>query len=463
MTELRTQYREQRRTFTESRTERNEDGTVDTTQVERIVVELIAEQVLVDHFEPTKSVDSPTFPSLENELEILSSPSDDGWIDFVEQFRAEGERALHEKRNSTVPNPSARALLDGPAGPVYVGHRSSSEQNRDSPVFFQNYPGDDNPRLQLYTYLDAQTQKWRSFEVLGVFLQTYNNPAFDGGRLGTSSWLGLPDSGAVPVTPASTEPFVGDAAVREALARGTPVWTQKFENGYLVQTAPDVVRAFDLQGRPVGGPIAVDPFDPYAPRTADLNASQIMNILDAQAPSNSPLRARAQAIAEHMVRESERTGVPAWLMLAQMKFENSLGDLRNATLNPAETIYEIRDGRKVAVGTGSANNLFGFAGTHPLTKRFVELDDGLRFQAYGSYEESITAYANTIAANYAGRPLLVPGEPSPGDANTQSFIERYFPRWQNGEARQKEYLAAIQAAARNWAGISVGPSTVVVP
>lgn len=182
----------------------------------------------------------------------LASRTVQAWQAWCDQaFRQAAQAELSRKRSSAVPDPQVRALLQGPASKVYVGAWSTNPGAENVPVFFQEFPAT-NPRMQLYTF--PRNGQWVSFEVAKDFYKAYADPTFTGGRLGTSSALGFPDSGSEFLRPnGPSQPFAADPEVAALLASGKQVNFQKFTNGYLV-VLNGKVQAFKLDGTRMGSP-----------------------------------------------------------------------------------------------------------------------------------------------------------------------------------------------------------------
>jgi hypothetical protein len=193
----------------------------------------------------------------------LSSRTVKAWQDWCDQnFRQAAQAELARKRGSSVPDPQVKALLQGPASKVYVGAWSTNPGAEQVPVFFQEFPPT-NPRMQLYTF--PRNGQWVSFEVAKDFYKAYADPTFTGGRLGTSSALGFPDSGSEFLRAGGpSQPFASDPEVAALLASGKSVNFQKFTNGYLV-VLNGKVQAFKLDGTRMGTPYPGGRMDGAAP------------------------------------------------------------------------------------------------------------------------------------------------------------------------------------------------------
>ncbi|MEN9800533.1 MAG: hypothetical protein RL653_4230 [Pseudomonadota bacterium] len=175
------------------------------------------------------------------------------WQDWCDQnFRQAAQAELARKRGSSVPDPQVKALLQGPASKVFVGAWSTTPGADQVPVFFQEFPPSPNTRMQLYTF--PRNGQWVSFEVAKDFYKAYADPTFTGGKLGTSSALGFPDSGSEFLRKnGPSQPFAADPEVAALLAAGKSVNFQKFTNGYLV-VLNGKVQAFKLDGTRMGSP-----------------------------------------------------------------------------------------------------------------------------------------------------------------------------------------------------------------
>jgi hypothetical protein len=133
-----------------------------------------------------------------------------------------------------------------------------------------------------------------------------------------------------------------------------------------------------------------------------------------------------------------------------MEFETSFGSTVNCTVQTQRAILV----RGVRVRTGCAYNLFNITTPNLQTGEYLHSGTGVNYRAYGSFQESITDYCNLLARYYRDLPCWAGG---------RSFIEKYFPLWQNGEARQREYFATLQRAARRWGKTAITSSTVLLP
>lgn len=157
-----------------------------------------------------------------------------------------GRRAIDDKARTQLPEASMNILAKGPSGPVYVG--ASSPTSPTTAVFFKNFPSDDTPQLQIYAY--AKGDEMHAYEVGGAFLQAYGDAAFTDGKLGSSSFLGLPRSGSEALNADSTLPLAKDPSVAALLAKGDALRVQAFENGFLVDLGAGCLQAFDNSGKP---------------------------------------------------------------------------------------------------------------------------------------------------------------------------------------------------------------------
>jgi hypothetical protein len=205
-------------------------------------------------FEPqqTRSFAALSTPARSGGPPPLEGRTAESWQQYAEQFRGRAEGELATKRSLPVPDPKVSALLKGGGGPVYVGAWSTTPGKENTPVFFQNFPSDQNVQAQLYSYPNKGGQ-WVTFEIAGNFQKAYSDPGYTSGRLGTSSALGFPESGT-EFADAHRQGlgFQWDAEVSARIAQNGSVPFQKFENGYLVDLGGGKVQAFDLAGQRVG-------------------------------------------------------------------------------------------------------------------------------------------------------------------------------------------------------------------
>jgi hypothetical protein len=179
-----------------------------------------------------------------------------------------------------------------------------------------------------------------------------------------------------------------------------------------------------------------------APVTTDNAKSKILKFVadyEKQVGFRSPLN--DAHLAEVIVSESERSGVPVWLMLAQAQRETNMGRPINGT---------VADGRRFTDGVvGNAHNLFNVRPGDSWTGRVLDLGKGSgKFRVYDSYEDSIKDYAQKLSTNYRGLTL-------------DQLVNRYFPANDNGGQASVE--AYIQFLIKNAASQGVVVSRESVP
>lgn len=188
------------------------------------------------------------------------------WVEYCDQFKLSGLTELNRKRGTHLPDAAADRLMHGgPGSPVYAAGRSNVPGNQDVPAFFQDFPSSEDRQMQLYTFCRPEAgqqldpnklEQWVSFEVYGDICDAYSDPSFTGGKQGTNSVLGFPDSGREDALK-TREPFLEDPLVKDLIgsqqaARKTPeVPFQRFQNGYLVDLGGKV-QAFKLDGTRLG-------------------------------------------------------------------------------------------------------------------------------------------------------------------------------------------------------------------
>jgi hypothetical protein len=104
-------------------------------------------------------------------------------------------------------------------------------------------------------------------------------------------------------------------------------------------------------------------------RPSELREEEIVQIIGQGADQyrQSPLKDETvrRRIAAAMVRASAETGVPAWLMLTHMQFENGFGNPKDGTMR-SKPIYV---GAKKRVGEGLSHNLFGLTRPRAIADR----------------------------------------------------------------------------------------------
>ncbi len=179
-----------------------------------------------------------------------------------------------------------------------------------------------------------------------------------------------------------------------------------------------------------------------APTVGDNAKSKILKFVadyEKQVGFRSPLN--DAHLAEVIVAESRRTGVPVWLILAQAQRETNMGRPINGT---------VADGRRFTDGVvGNAHNLFNVRPGDSWSGSVLDLGKGSgKFRVYDSYEDSIKDYAQKLSTNYRGLTL-------------DQLVNKYFPANDNGGQANVE--AYIQFLIKNAASQGVVISRESVP
>jgi flagellum-specific peptidoglycan hydrolase FlgJ len=180
------------------------------------------------------------------------------------------------------------------------------------------------------------------------------------------------------------------------------------------------------------------------PAQEQLTAEEIQNIVTKSTAGQFASPLAEKTLSEFLVAESNRTGVPAWLVLAQAKRETSFGSPQNGT---------VQDGRTFENGTkGNAHNLFNIRPGSSWTGKILDLGTGSgKFRVYDSYQDSVRDYMRLMSSNtYKGQTL-------------HGLVYKYFPPSDNGgSAATERYIDTIINFAASQ-GITITRDTVVVP
>ena len=175
-----------------------------------------------------------------------------------------------------------------------------------------------------------------------------------------------------------------------------------------------------------------------------LTAEEIQNIVTKSTAGQFASPLAEKTLSEFLVAESNKTGVPVWLVLAQAKRETSFGSPQNGT---------VQDGRTFEDGTkGNAHNLFNIRPGSSWTGKKLDLGPGSgEFRVYDSYQDSIRDYMRLMSSSlYKGLTL-------------HGLVYKYFPPSDNdGSAATERYIDGIINFAASQ-GITITRDTVVVP
>jgi hypothetical protein len=134
-------------------------------------------------------------------------------------------------------------------------------------------------------------------------------------------------------------------------------------------------------------------------------------------------------LLQFMISESERAGVPPWLIFGQARFETTFADSRNVTTGDGVTFT---DG-----STGNAHNLFNIRPGSSWTGKVLDSGRGGLFRVYDSYESCVRDYLRLVVSpTYRGKTL-------------EEFINTYYPASENGQTAVDGYIqSVIDLAAR---------------
>ena len=179
------------------------------------------------------------------------------------------------------------------------------------------------------------------------------------------------------------------------------------------------------------------------PTQGQLTAEQIQNIVTKSTAGQFASPLAEKTLAEFLVAESSKTGVPAWFVLAQAKRETSFGSPKNGTVRDGETF---EDGTK-----GNAHNLFNIRPGSSWTGKKLDLGTGSgEFRVYDSYQDSVSDYMRLMSSDtYKGLTL-------------RAIVYKYFPPSDNGgSAATESYIDSIINFAASQ-GITITRDTVVV-
>ncbi|MFH1812473.1 MAG: glucosaminidase domain-containing protein [Pseudomonadota bacterium] len=208
-------------------------------------------------------------------------------------------------------------------------------------------------------------------------------------------------------------------------------------------------------GTPAHRVFATDDVRRMQPRTHDLNASQIEDILKKEAPKGSPLRVpkTRREVADALVRVSEKEGVPAWLMLTHMKLENGFGNPKDATMQPNRPWYSTDHGHGGTANPsrrtgekGQSHNLFGLTPPRGYQGNYIvsrDMPQGLR--VFDSFGQSIETEGATLSKHYRG-------------LSVNDYIDKYY----IGDQRDNQKNGII-STARRWGQLSIDRNSVLLP
>jgi flagellum-specific peptidoglycan hydrolase FlgJ len=180
------------------------------------------------------------------------------------------------------------------------------------------------------------------------------------------------------------------------------------------------------------------------PAQEQLTAEEIQNIVTKSTAGQFASPLAEKTLSEFLVAESNKTGVPTWLVLAQAKRETSFGSPQNGT---------VQDGRTFEDGTkGNAHNLFNIRPGSSWTGKKLDLGPGSgEFRVYDSYQDSVRDYMRLMSSSlYKGLTL-------------HGLVYKYFPPSDNGgSAATERYIDTIINFAASQ-GVTITRDTVVVP
>ena len=345
------------------------------------------------------------------------------------------EAQIADKINNLADKSLARWLTEQPGSPVYKGGAPTDQP--DQAVYFKNFGADKNrPDAQIYTYPQKKqdgTTEWRTFEVVGSFAHAYGE--MEPGKAGTNSSLGLPTSGR------ETRPNLYD---------GKPF--QKFQNGTLVEVEPGKIQRYDNDNHSVGetyiDPKPVDLTPQSKVSGKDMTADDIRTVIanaEKAGGFDSPLN--DGDMPEFIVKTSQETGVPVWLLLAQAQNETSFGrGMGPSSVNNAT----VRDGMQFEDGTvGNAHNIFNIRPGSGWNGKVLNLGaDSGRFRAYDSFKDSVRDYANLLSSDlYKGK-------------NLKDLVYSYYPPTDGNNVPENYINNIISFAKQN--GIAIDRNTIPV-
>jgi flagellum-specific peptidoglycan hydrolase FlgJ len=147
-----------------------------------------------------------------------------------------------------------------------------------------------------------------------------------------------------------------------------------------------------------------------------------------------------EQLLEHIVEESDRVGIPIWLLFGQARFETTFGNPINATT---------REGVSFTDGSsGNAHNLFNIRPGASWVGKVLDTGRGGQFRVYGSYDECVSDYLQIMFNNYRGINLI-------------AIVNRYFPASENGAANVQTYIDSLVTSAASL-GFTVNQSTIPI-